>query len=263
MTFPSHSPPPPHPLRSAGAGIDLSIVIPAYNEEKRIVPTLASIAEYLSSSPLRAEILVVDDGSTDGTAAAVSRLGGSVSGLRLLSNERNRGKGYSLRHGVFEAKGRYVLLTDADLSTPIAEIEKLLPALVREGFGAAIGSRAVDPARVEVPQAWLRRTMGKTFNLAVRLLTGLSIGDTQCGFKLLDREAFLPVFRAARVDHFSTDVEILYLAHRRGIRIAEIPVTWRNSPQSRVGFLLDPIRMLWDLVGIVLRHRTSRERVPR
>jgi dolichyl-phosphate beta-glucosyltransferase len=148
-------------------------------------------------------------------------------------------------------------LTDADLSTPIEEIHKLLPFLVDRGFGGAIGSRAVDRSTVEVPQGWLRQSMGKTFNRLVRTLTGLPFRDTQCGFKLLDRETFLPVFRVARVDRFSYDVEILMLARGRGIGIAEVPVIWRNSPQSKVNFVTDSIQMLGDILRMVIRERTG------
>ena len=234
---------------------ELSIIIPAYNEEERIVPTLKAIAAFLRTSRIPAEVVVVDDGSTDGMARRVEELAGEVGNLRLVHNPGNRGKGYSIRHGFQESHGRRVLLTDADLSTPIEEIGKLLPFLQERGFGGAIGSRGVDPTTVKVPQGLLRRSMGKTFNLLVRLATGLPFRDTQCGFKLLDREAFLPIFRVARVDRFSYDVEILMLAHRRGIRVAEVPVLWRNSPQSKVGFLVDSLQMLGDVLRMSLREK--------
>jgi dolichyl-phosphate beta-glucosyltransferase len=254
---------PPRPPADGREGVDLSIVIPAYNEEVRIGPTLQRIADVVPRLGLRTEVLVVDDGSSDDTVSRVSERIPVVAGLRLLKNERNRGKGYSVRHGVTESRGTLVLITDADLSTPLEEIRSLLPAVREDGYGIAIGSRALDPSRVEVRQGWLRQALGKGFNLMVRGLTGLSIRDTQCGFKLIDRRLFLPIFRSARVDGFSYDVEILYLAHRRGIRIAEIPVTWRNSPLSRVHLLLDPLRMMWDLGGIVLRERMGAYREER
>jgi dolichyl-phosphate beta-glucosyltransferase len=242
---------------ATGAAPDLSIIIPAYNEEARIIPTLQSIARFLQSSRIPAEVIVVDDGSTDGTARCVEGMIQSFPPLRLFHNPGNRGKGYSIRHGFAESRGRRVLLTDADLSTPIEEIHKLLPSLLEGKFGAAIGSRAVDRSTVEVPQGWLRRSMGKTFNRLVRMLTGLPFRDTQCGFKLLDRETFLPIFRVARVDRFSYDVEILMLAHRRGIRVTEIPVIWRNSPQSKVNFARDSLQMLGDIVRMAIRERTG------
>ena len=246
-----------------GTAPDLSIIIPAYNEEQRIIPTLQSIAAFLHSDRISAEVLVVDDGSRDGTARCVEEMVNSFPQLRLVRNPGNRGKGYSIRHGFAESRGRRVLMSDADLSTPIEEIHKLLPLLVSKGYGGAIGSRAVDRSTVEVPQGWLRRTMGKTFNRLVRMLTGLPFRDTQCGFKLLDREAFLPIFRVARVDRFSYDVEILMLARRRGIGIAEIPVIWRNSPQSKVNFARDSVQMLGDIVRMVIREKTGGYREPR
>lgn len=252
------APPGSTPLpETDGEGRDLSIVIPAYNEERRILPTLEAIAAYVARRGWNAEILVVDDGSADATAKRVLEMAASLPGLRLLRNGRNRGKGFSIRHGFAESHAPLVLLTDADLSTPIEEIEKLLPAVREEGKGIAVGSRGLNPATVEVPQGWIRRTMGKGFNVIVRTLTGLSIRDTQCGFKLVKRETFLPLFRAAKVDRFSYDVEILYLARRQGIGIAEIPVIWRNSPQSRVSFVRDSVQMFWDVVKIVLRDWTG------
>jgi dolichyl-phosphate beta-glucosyltransferase len=245
------------PAGSSGATLELSIIIPAYNEEARIIPTLQAIAAFLHASRIPAEVLVVDDGSTDGTAQCVEEMARSFPLLRLVRNGGNRGKGYSIRHGFAESRGRRVLMSDADLSTPIEEIHKLLPFLVEKGFGGAIGSRAVDRSTVEVPQGWLRRSMGKTFNLLVRTLTGLPFRDTQCGFKLLDREAFLPIFRVARVDRFSYDVEILMLARRRGIGIAEIPVIWRNSTLSKVNFARDSVQMLGDIMKMVIREKTG------
>ena len=258
MSRSSSVPPAAPPPRETGEGRDLSIVIPAYNEEARIVPTLDAIAAYLARTGWSAEILVVDDGSNDATAQRVTEMARSIPGLHLLRNGRNRGKGFSIRHGFSRCRAPLVLLTDADLSTPIEEIEKLLPAVREGGSGIAIGSRGLDPSTVELPQGWLRRTMGRSFNRIVRALTGLPLRDTQCGFKLLRREAFLPVFAAARVDRFSYDVEILYLARRRGVEIAEVPVVWRNSPQSKVSFLRDSLQMFWDVVKLVLRDRRKR-----
>ena len=245
--------------RSA-ARLELSIVIPAYNEEQRIVPTLRAIHRFLVRSGVPADILVVDDGSRDQTSHVVESLRGEIPNLRALQNPGNRGKGYSIRRGFLESAGRRVLVTDADLSTPIEEVHKLDAALNRGGFAGAIGSRAVDRSTVELPQGWLRRTMGNTFNRVVRALTGLPFKDTQCGFKLFDRAAFDPVFRAARVDRFSYDVEVLILARRRGLAVAEIPVVWRNSPQSKVGIVKDSTRMLWDILCVTARDRLGMNR---
>lgn len=256
MTPEPAAPLPPAPKPDAGEP-ELSIVIPAYNEEKRIGPTLRAVGDYLARRGRRAEILVVDDGSGDGTVRRVEQLASEIPGLRLIRNDRNRGKGFSIRHGFAQCRAELVLLTDADLSAPIEELDRLLPAVREGGNAIAVGSRAVDPARVEIRQGWLRQTMGKGFNRIVRLLTGLAIRDTQCGFKLLRREPLIPVFRMARVDRFSYDVEILYLAHRRGLGIAEIPVRWRNSPQSKVRILADSLQMFWDVVRIALRDRAG------
>ncbi|HEU5181588.1 MAG TPA: dolichyl-phosphate beta-glucosyltransferase [Candidatus Polarisedimenticolia bacterium] len=239
---------------------DLSIVIPAYDEAQRIIPTLHAIHRFLKHRGVPAEILVVNDGSRDETFRIVESLRGEIPNLRVLQNQVNRGKGFSIRRGFLESAGRRVLLTDADLSTPIEEIDKLDAAMNRGGLAGAIGSRAVDPSTVELPQGWLRQTMGRTFNRVMRGLTGLPFRDTQCGFKLFDRAAFDPVFRAARVDRFSYDVEVLILARRRGLAVEEIPVLWRNSPQSRVRIVKDSARMLWDILCVSARDRLGMNR---
>ena len=245
---------------AAAVRLELSIVIPAYNEAQRIVPTLRAIHRFLVHGGVPAEILVVDDGSRDETSGVVESLRVEIPNLRALQNPGNRGKGFSIRRGFLESAGRRVLLTDADLSTPIEEIDKLDSAMNRGGFAGAIGSRAVDRSTVELPQGWLRQTMGKTFNRLVRMLTGLPFKDTQCGFKLFDRAAFDPVFRAARVDRFSYDVEVLILARRRGIAVTEVPVLWRNSPQSKVGIVRDSARMFWDILCVAARDRLGMNR---
>ena len=209
----------------------LSIVIPAYNEARRLPETLARLRRWLGSTTLRTEIMVVDDGSTDGTAEAAREPGGEE--VTLLRHEPNRGKGYAVRRGMLAATGERRLMTDADLSTPIEE----LPRLMREldhGADIAIGSRAVAGARIEIHQPAYREAMGRIFNRLVRhlLLPGLS--DTQCGFKLFTARAAEEAFGACRLDGFSFDVEALVVARRRGLRIAEVPVVWRNDEASRV-----------------------------
>ncbi|MBI4161229.1 MAG: glycosyltransferase family 2 protein [Acidobacteria bacterium] len=230
----------------------LSVVIPAFNEVERIVPTLERLREYFASRPYPVEILVVDDGSLDGTTAAAAPL------CRVIRYQPNRGKGYAVRRGVREARGRLVLVSDADLSTPIEEVENLLPAVEADGCALAFGSRAHPDARIEVPQGWIRERMGKVFNRIVRLLTGLPYRDTQCGFKLLARERVLPVLEECRIDRFGYDVELLCLARRRGLALAEVPVRWRNSGPSRVRMFRDSARMLLDAVRIAARHRFRR-----
>jgi dolichyl-phosphate beta-glucosyltransferase len=241
----------------------LSIVIPAYNEAARIRASLQTAADYLATSAPDAEILVVDDGSADGTAAlveafAASRPPGVPPTVRLLKNGRNRGKGYSIKHGVLLAGGDLVLTSDADFSTPIAELPLLLRPVETEGYGIAIGSRALAESRVEIHQAAWREAMGRGFNRLVRSLTGLPFRDTQCGFKLMRRQDVLPLFRAARIERFAYDVEILYLARKTGIRVAEVPVLWRNAAGSKVNPLVDPLDMLKDIVWVVLRDRLGR-----
>jgi dolichyl-phosphate beta-glucosyltransferase len=241
----------------------LSIVIPAYNEAARILASLDAAVGYLVSAGETAEVLVVDDGSGDATAEVVERFaagrprGGSVS-IRVLRNGRNRGKGYSVKHGVLMARGDLVLISDADFSTPIDELPVLRQAVEKEGFGVAIGSRGLAESRVEVHQAAWREMMGRGFNALVRLLTGLPFLDTQCGFKLVLRQEVLPLFRAARVERFAWDVEILYLARKAGVRVREVPVLWRNAAGSKVNALVDPLSMLKDILRVVLRDRLGR-----
>ena len=209
----------------------LSIVIPAYNEARRLPETLARLYRWLGSTTLRTEIVVVDDGSTDGTAEAARETGGEK--ITLLRHEPNRGKGYAVRRGMLAATGERRLMTDADLSTPIEE----LPRLMREldhGADVAIGSRAVAGARIEIHQSAYREAMGRIFNRLVRLLLLPGLKDTQCGFKLFTARAAEEAFGACRLDGFSFDVEALFVARRRGLRIAEVPVVWRNDEASRV-----------------------------
>ncbi|MCU0257115.1 MAG: glycosyltransferase family 2 protein [Vicinamibacterales bacterium] len=209
----------------------LSIVIPALNEAARLPRTLQRIAEDLEASHESHEILVVDDGSTDGTAdAAVRTLGPAVTVLR---NDRNRGKGYSVRRGMLAAAGARRLMTDADLSTPIEE-RHALGVRLDAGDDIAIGSRALPGSRIEVHQPLLREGMGRAFNVFVRLLAVPGVRDSQCGFKLFTAAAAQAVFSRCRLDGFSFDVEALHVARRLGLRVAEVPVVWRNDAASRV-----------------------------
>lgn len=241
----------------------LSVVIPAFNEERRLGATLERVAAYLADQPLEWELLVVDDGSMDGTAALVERASVAEPRMRLVRVGRNRGKGNAVRAGFLEASGEHVLFSDADLSTPIEEVERLRAALranpeSRPRADIAIGSRALPDSDVRVRQNIVRQTMGKTFNLIVRLATGLSIHDTQCGFKLFHREAAMPIFRAQRLEGFAFDVELLFLARRRGLHVAEVPVAWINSADSRVHVVRDSLRMLRDVLRIRLNALLGR-----
>ncbi|HEV7517315.1 MAG TPA: dolichyl-phosphate beta-glucosyltransferase [Thermoanaerobaculia bacterium] len=231
--------------------MDLSIVIPAYNEAARLGPTLERILGYLAGQKIAAEILVVDDGSTDRTAAVAESFAGR--GVVLYRQDRNRGKGAALRSGVVASRGATVLLVDADLSTPIEDLERLRPYLA--GAELVLGSRSVPGANVTQHQPIYREIMGRTFNLLIRTVGVRGFRDTQCGFKLLDGEAARQLFADLSVDRFAYDVELVWLARRRGYRIAEVGVTWANSPYSSVDPLKDSARMIWDIVVMRFRHR--------
>ncbi len=210
---------------------ELSLVIPAYNEARRLPPTLHHLREYFAARGRMCEIVVVDDGSTDGTAEAARAAG--LPELRVLGGGVNRGKGHAVRAGMLAARGAWRLMCDADLSTPIEQLP-LLEARLREGYDVAIGSRAVAGAQVQVRQTGFRENAGRLFNLLVRALALPGVRDTQCGFKLFTAAAAESVFRRARLDGFVFDVEALFLARRLGLRMAEVPVVWRNDAASRV-----------------------------
>jgi len=208
----------------------LSVVVPAYNEAGRLPATLARVRAYLQGLGREHEIVVVDDGSTDTTAQVARAAGDDV---RVLRHAPNRGKGYAVRRGMLAATGARRLMTDADLSTPIEELTKL-EAEIERGFDVAIASRAVAGARVEVHQPVYREAMGRLFNVLVQGLLLRGLADTQCGFKLFTARAAEASFTPCHLDGFSFDVEALYVARRRGLRIAEVPVVWRNDTASRV-----------------------------
>jgi glycosyltransferase involved in cell wall biosynthesis len=231
-----------------GEAPELSIIIPAYNEEARLPRTLTRIQDYLAAQDFSAEIIVVDDGSTDGTAAVTEEWCARQPSLQLLRNERNRGKGFSVRRGILGARGRMALFTDADLSAPIDEAKKLLDALA--DADVAIGSRAINRGLIEVHQSGMRERAGMIFNLIVRMMTGLPFADTQCGFKAFRRERCKEVFEQQRVEGFGFDPEVLFLAQRRGLRIVEIPVRWAHDPATKVHVVRDSLRMLADLFVI-------------
>lgn len=231
---------------------ETTIVIAAYNEQQRLPATLGKIQAYLAAKQQEAEVVVVDDGSTDDTASLVRDLAQRMPGLSLISYPRNRGKGYALRQGVQASRGKLVLVSDADLSTPIEELETLKRLLAARSHQIAIGSRALPQSDVVEAQPLWRRGMGRLFNKAVRLLITDEFADTQCGFKLFHGEVARRLFRQARIDRFAYDVEILALARRYGYRVAEVPIQWRNCTASKVNPALDSLQMLGDLLKIRL-----------
>jgi len=215
---------------------------------------VAEIGRYLRRERIDAEILVVDDGSADATAGVAEQALRGHRG-RVLRQAENRGKGHAVRRGFRQAEGRWILLTDADLSTPIEEHAKLAAAARDHDLDIVIGSRALPDSRIEKRQNHVRESMGKIFNVIVRRMTGLPFRDTQCGFKLFDRARVEPLFDRLRVDGFAFDVELLFLAFRFGLRVREVPVIWRNDERSSVGLVTDPARMLLDLLAIRWRFR--------
>ncbi len=228
----------------------LSVVVPAYNEEGRLPQTVARIEEYLDAKHADYELILVDDGSVDATRAVMDAAAKNHASVRVEVLPHNRGKGRALAVGVEAARGETILVTDADLSTPIEELEKLQAALDR-GAGVAIGSRALRQSRVEISQPLYRVLMGKGFNLIVQAVLLPGIWDTQCGFKLFRADVAHSVFAGLVTDGFGYDPEVLYRARRQGVKIAEVPVVWRNSAPTKVS----PIKSSLDMLGHVIRLR--------
>jgi dolichyl-phosphate beta-glucosyltransferase len=229
--------------------IRLSVVIPAYKEAGRIGNTLKKVDEYLSKQKYRSEIIVVVDGSPDKTAEIVKQLLPEIKNLRLIDNKENRGKGYVVRQGVLEAKGEIRVFMDADNSTTIDHIEKMLPEF-DNGREVVIGSRDIKGADIAVAQPWWRIMLGNVFNLIVQIISGLwGIWDTQCGFKAFTAKAVEDIFQKCKIDRFAFDVEILVLAKKMGYEIKEVPVRWINDTTSTVGFK-SMVKMLIDVIHI-------------
>ena len=228
----------------------LTIVIPCYNEEQRLPPTVEHVERFLDARNEPYELILVDDGSADGTRKVMEAAAERNSAIRVEALPRNRGKGRALATGVQAAKGDEILLTDADLSTPIEELDKLEAAL-SNGAGIAIGSRALPGSRVEVSQPFYRVVMGKGFNLIVQAVLLPGIWDTQCGFKLFRADVAQRVFAHLETDGFGFDPEVLYRARKQGVKIAEVPVVWRNSAPTKVS----PVRSSLDMLKHVIRLR--------
>jgi glycosyltransferase involved in cell wall biosynthesis len=226
----------------------LSIVVPAYNEAARLPVTLPKLAQFCERHG-SVEVLIVDDGSKDSTAEVIEEFAARYPFTRLLQNPGNRGKGYSVRHGMQKAQGDWILSTDADLSSPLEEVGKLLTAVERAGAAAAIGSRALDRSLVGVHQAPLREMSGRVFNLVMRTATGLPFRDTQCGFKLFRKDAARIIFPRQRLEGFGFDVEDLLIARIHGFPVVEVPVRWDNVEGTKVS-ALSGARAFWDLAVV-------------
>src|SRR6516225_1698303 len=228
-----------------------SIVIPCFNEQGRIGETLRIAINYLAANAPASELIVVNDGSTDATAAiAREKLNGATIQTRLIENFPNRGKGAAVRSGLLAAQTAIGLFSDADLSTPLEETPKLVEPIANGEVDIAFGSRALDRNLIGVHQPWRREQAGRVFNLLVRLSTGLPFWDTQCGFKAFRLEACRPVLEAARIEGFAFDVELLYLARRSGLRLREVPVRWNHAEGSKVSFFRDSLRMLREVITV-------------
>lgn len=233
-----------------------SVVIPCFNEAARIGGTLQRTLEYLSRIAPDAELIVVNDGSTDSTSEiARQALAEAKIANRLLENFPNRGKGAAVRAGLLAAQRPIGLFFDADLSTPLEEIPKVIEPIANGEVDVAFGSRALDRSLIGVHQSWRREQGGRVFNLVVRLATGLPFWDTQCGFKAFKLDICRPILAKAHIDGFAFDVELLYLAHHAGLRLREIPVRWNHEEGSKISFLRDSVRMLEEIAE--LRKRGS------
>jgi dolichyl-phosphate beta-glucosyltransferase len=246
------------PTTATPARCYLSLIIPAYNEEKRLPATLERMMEYLALRDFSYELIVVDDGSRDATREVVRSFAARHSWIRLESYDDdegrplNRGKGYAVRHGVLNAWGRDILFSDADLSTPIEEMEKLLPPISRGTCDITIASRALPESNLAVHQPWYREWMGRTFNKFVQRVIETDIVDTQCGFKAFRGDVAKRIFSLAQIDGFGFDTEILFLAQKFGYRVREIPVTWQHRDDSRVSPLIAPFQMISELLQVRL-----------
>ncbi len=236
---------------------EISIVIPAYNEERRIGRTIRKISDYLDKNGFKYEIILVDDGSTDSTIKQVLDL--DKLNIAIFRNKKNRGKGYSVRKGIQKAKYPYVLFTDSDLATPIEELEKFKP-IIMKGYDLIIGSRNLTNSRIDNPQPFHRRAMGRIFSLIVSAIGVSGFKDTQCGFKLFRTDAAKEIVRRQTISGFSFDVELLLIAKTRKYRVKEMPVIWNNNIESTLNPIKDSMRMLKDLMKIRMNAISGRYR---
>lgn len=233
--------------------VDVSVVVPAFNEERRLPPTLIDIIDHVESQPLSWEVIVVDDGSSDGTSEVVRKFERLWRHVRLIRTPLNHGKGHAVRTGVLNSRGQIIIFADADGSCPFAEMERLRNCL-EQGADVAIGSRAVHSSDTRVVTRWHRKLMGRVFNLCVNRLLLPGISDTQCGFKMFRADAAKFLFERQRAQRYSFDVEILFIARKAGLQVAEVPINWNIVGGSKVNLWVDSLRMLRDIFIFRLRH---------
>jgi len=229
--------------------MELSVVIPAYNEEKRLGRTFDVIIDFLQRTKREWEIVVHDDGSRDGTAALVQRFAAKFPTIRLNPGGVNHGKGYAVKHGMLQARGQWCLLTDADLSTPMEEFDKLWP-WTQQGFEIVIGSRKIQGAQIEVKQPWLRQRMGLAYSYLSKWFLATPVLDFTCGFKLFRGDAAQAIFRRSLIERWGYDSEVLFIAHRLGYRIKEVPVVWRHDAETKVRLGSDVLSSARELLAI-------------
>lgn len=239
---------------SATEDIDLSVVIPAYNEERRLPPTLIEMIDYFEARKTKYELIVVDDGSSDQTSEVVRKFERLRPQVHLLRLPENHGKGYAVRTGMLNTSGKMVVFADADGATPIQEVTRLEDAL-RGGAEVAFGSRAIRSEDTKVITNLFRKLSGRIFNFFVNQFLLPNVADTQCGFKMFSSKAAHFIFERQSSSGYAFDVEVLYIARKAGFKIAEVPVNWHNVPGSKVNVVLDGLRMLRDIISIRLRHR--------
>ena len=236
----------------------LSIIIPVYNETKRIGLTLKRIIDFMKDKGYIYEIIVVDDGSVDGTPDLVSKKFAAFGAVKVLRNELNHGKGYVVRQGMLDARGDVLFYTDADLASPIQDMEKML-FLINSGYDVVVGSRVIKDSEAKVKRVFWRYIIGRIFNFLVRVIAVGGVTDTQCGFKMFTRGAAKKIFSRQKIHTYTFDVEIMYLAKRLGLKVKEVPVSWSEVKDTKVKFVRDSLMMFRDLVRIRILHRGKDE----
>lgn len=239
---------------SADIQVDLSVVVPAYNEQWRLPTTLIDMIDYFEKTAIKYEIIVVDDGSKDETVAVVNKFERIRPHVKLIRVPTNHGKGFAVRTGMLNSRGKRILFADADGATPIREVDRLNAAL-DAGADMAIGSRAKKSGETKVVTQWYKKLRGRVFNVLMNTLVLPGIEDSQCGFKLFSAPAARFIFERQKEERFSFDVELLLIAHISGMKVTEVPVNWTNVPGSKVHPILDPLRMLRDLFMFRWIHR--------